>query len=216
MKGKKNFLTLAGAVSMLLSTTGCADSTDEETTQPNETEQAESIEEFIEDTEQIESDESETSEGKTYSEFEEDQEETEKSKDILAEYSNDEIEYARIWLQLGPNQEISELNVQHFPAGTPVNPKDENSAVYPDDVVQLSGSRLVDGSVTYSSNGNGTINVYEVPYRWETTMSEVEVVDGVSVYTQNLLDETEVVSVDVGEDASVVELIELERMTENN
>ncbi|WP_225743783.1 hypothetical protein [Marinilactibacillus sp. Marseille-P9653] len=203
MIDKKTFLTLAGTVLMLLSTTGCADSTDEKTTQPNVAEQAES-------------DDSKASEGKTYSEFEEDQEEPEESKDILAKYSNDEIEYARIWLQLGPNQEISELYVQRFPAGTLVNPNDENSAVYPDDVVQLSGSRLVDGSVTYSSNGNGTINVYKVPYRWETTMSEVEVVDGVSVYTQDLLDEAEVVSVDVGEDASVVELIELERMTENN
>lgn len=214
MIDKKSFLTLTGAVLMLLSTTGCADSTDEETIQQNEAEQTQTIEDTDEDTEQSESNDSDTTDGKTYLEFEEDQEEPEESKDILAEYSNEEIEYARIWLQLGPNQEISELNVQHFPAGTPLNPKDENSAVYPDDVVQLSGSRLVDGSVTYSSNGNGTINVYKVPYRWESTMSEVEVVDGISVYAQDLIDETELVSVDVGDDESVVELIELERVTD--
>lgn len=211
---KKKSMTIFYIFLGLMMTYGCSKEMKDEMIVENEAEQTQTTEDIDEDSEQAESDDSEASEGKTYSEFEEDQEEPEESKDILSEYSNDEIEYARIWLQLGPNQEISELNVQHFPAGTPVNPKDENSAVYPDDVVQLSGSRLVDGSVTYSSNGNGTINVYKVPYRWESTMSEVEVVDGISVYTQDLIDETELVSLDVGDDESVVELIELERVTD--
>ncbi|SES18263.1 hypothetical protein SAMN04487944_12241 [Gracilibacillus ureilyticus] len=76
--------------------------------------------------------------------------------DPLSEYSSEQIEYARVWLQLGPNQEIDELNVWHIEAGEPLNPTDEKSAAYPEDVIQLAGSRLVDGSVTYSGNGDGT------------------------------------------------------------
>ncbi|WP_289889940.1 hypothetical protein [Virgibacillus pantothenticus] len=47
------------------------------------------------------------------------------------------------------------MNVRHIPAGTPLNPDDETSVNYPEDVIQLVGSRLVDGS-TYSSNVDGT------------------------------------------------------------
>lgn len=95
------------------------------------------------------------------------EETTEKGENSLSTYSSQEIEYARIWLQLGPNQDIDELIVHHIPAGTPLNPSDTTSGSYPEDVIQLSGSRLVDGSITYSGNGDGTINVYNVPLRWD-------------------------------------------------
>ncbi len=35
--------------------------------------------------------------------------------------------------------------------------------LFPEDVIQLSGGRKIDGSVTYGSNHNGTINLYNVP-----------------------------------------------------
>ncbi|PAE16336.1 hypothetical protein CHH91_09680 [Virgibacillus sp. 7505] len=91
-----------------------------------------------------------------------------KVDDPLTGYSAEEIEYARVWLQLGPNQQIDGLYVRHIPAGTPLEPDYFPVVSYPEDVVQLSGSRIVDGSVTYSSNGDGTINVYNVPLpgRW--------------------------------------------------
>lgn len=57
------------------------------------------------------------------------------------------------------------MYVRHIPAGEPINHNDDTSANYSEDVIQLSGSRLVDGSVTYSGNGDGTINVYNVPLR---------------------------------------------------
>lgn len=81
----------------------------------------------------------------------------------MSKYSSTEIEYARIWLQLGPNQEIDELKVLHILAGEPINPDDDTSASYPENVVQLAGPHLMDGSVTYSGNGDGTINVYTNP-----------------------------------------------------
>ncbi|EGA88450.1 putative lipoprotein [Planococcus donghaensis MPA1U2] len=130
----------------------------------------------------------------------------ETSEDALAEYSSKEIEYARVWLQLGPNQELDGLYVNHIPAGTPLNVDDETSGTYPEDVIQLAGSRLVDGGVTYSGNGNGTLNLYNVPLRW----------DGVYPAGKEFYDEiianTELVAIDVGEDEEVIRLIELLKM----
>jgi hypothetical protein len=123
--------------------------------------------------------------------------------DPLAQYSSEQIEYARVWLQLGPNQDIDGLYVQHIPAGTPLNPDDETSASYPEDVIQLAGSRLVDGSVTYSGNGDGTINVYNVPLRWDGVYPA-----GVEFYT-DMIRNTELVPVDPGDDEAVIRLIKL-------
>ncbi|MYL45643.1 hypothetical protein GLV94_08290 [Virgibacillus halodenitrificans] len=122
-------------------------------------------------------------------------------KDILAPYSNEQIEYARVWRQLGPNQEVEELNVRHIPAGTKLNAKDDTSTVYPEDVIQLSGVRLVDGSVTYSGNGDGTINVYDIPLRWDGVYPA-----GKKFYN-DLLENNEQIAIDPGKDKEIAELI---------
>jgi hypothetical protein len=121
----------------------------------------------------------------------------------LSPYSSKQIEYARVWLQLGPNQEIDELNVLHIPAGTPINPDDETSANYPENVIQLAGSRLVDGSVTYSGNGDGTINVYNVPLRWDGSYPAGE------DFYKDIIDNTKLVNVEKGDDEKIIELIKL-------
>lgn len=123
--------------------------------------------------------------------------------DPLAPYTSKQIEYARVWLQLGPNQDLDGLYVREIPAGTPLNPDDETSAVYPEDVIQLAGSRLVDGVVTYSGNGNGTINLYNVPLRWDGQYPA-----GKEFYDE-LIENTELVAIDVGKDEEVIRLIEL-------
>ncbi|MEW4264128.1 hypothetical protein Q0N30_10580 [Priestia megaterium] len=124
---------------------------------------------------------------------------------ILSDYTSKQIEYARIWLQLGPNQEIEELNVRHISAGELVNIYDDTSASYPKDVVTLEGSRSVDGSVTYSSNGNGTIDVYDVPSHWP---SSAQVDKGfMKNYTEDIIRNTKLVHVDPGEDKKIIELI---------
>lgn len=123
--------------------------------------------------------------------------------ETLTQFSNEQIEYARVWLQLGPNQEIAELNVLHIPAGSPINPEDETSANYPDNVIQLAGSRLVDGSVTYSGNGDGTINVYNVPLRWDGSYPAGE------DFYNNITDNTKLVNVEKGDDEKIIELIKL-------
>lgn len=121
----------------------------------------------------------------------------------LSEYSSEQIEYARVWLQLGANQEIDELNVRHIQAGEPINPYDNTSASYPEEVIQLAGSRLVDGSVTYSGNGDGTINIYNVPLRWDGSYPASE-----NFYT-NIIKNTKRVYVAKGDDIEIKELIEM-------
>lgn len=92
-------------------------------------------------------------------------------KSHLTQFNSEQIEYARVWNQLGPlknNMEgMNELNVTKIAKGSKVNPNVKNSAVYPEDVVKLAAPMKAGGSVTYSSNGDGTINVYKnVPYNW--------------------------------------------------
>ncbi|WP_077706672.1 hypothetical protein [Virgibacillus dokdonensis] len=122
-------------------------------------------------------------------------------KDTLSNYSTEEIEYARIWLQLGAIKDVEELNIRHISAGTPLNPDDETSASYPEDVIQLSGSRLVAGSVTYSSNGDGTINVYNIPLRWDGNYPAGE------DFYKDLIENTKLERVDKGEDTKIIALI---------
>ena len=123
--------------------------------------------------------------------------------DALSQYSVEEIEYARIWLRLGEHQDIDELNGEHISKGTPLNPDDETSINYPEDVIQLSGTRLVDGVITYSGNGDGTINVYNVPKRWDGMNPA-----GEDAY-KKIIEDIEQESIDTGDDEKVEELIEI-------
>ncbi|MGM0904700.1 MAG: hypothetical protein ACQEXB_27010 [Bacillota bacterium] len=126
-----------------------------------------------------------------------------KDKDPLSQYSSEQIEYARVWLQLGPNKDVDGLYVRLIPAGTPLNPDDETSANYPEDVIQLAGSRLIDGVVTYSGNGDGTINVYNVPLRWDGIYPAGE------KFYNEMIDNTKLVIVEPGNDEEIIKLIQL-------
>lgn len=123
------------------------------------------------------------------------------SDSTLSGYSSEEIGYARVWLQLGENQDIDELYAEKISAGEALNRDDETSIDYPKDVFHLSGTRLVDGVVTYSSNGDGTINVYDVPKRWDGKNLASE-----DVY-KKIIDNTEHVSIDPDDDKKVEKLI---------
>ena len=125
----------------------------------------------------------------------------------LSAHSSEEVEYARVWLQLGPNPEIDALDVRKIPEGEPVNPDDETSARYPEDVIQLSGTRLVDGSVTYSGNGDGTVSVYNVPLRWESPAPVGG--DYMRKLTEEIVENTKLVAIDPGDEADVLKYIKL-------
>ncbi|WP_010651707.1 hypothetical protein [Oceanobacillus massiliensis] len=140
--------------------------------------------------------------------LESEDESTDKDVD-LSKYSSEEIEYARIWHQLGPNPDIDKLYVIEKSAGTPLNPKHEDvSAVYPEDVIMLKGTRIVDGAVTYSGNGDGTINVYKVPVRWNERLDGEDNKDEIKESTERIAKETEKVEIEAFTNEKIIEYIE--------
>lgn len=126
-----------------------------------------------------------------------------KAGNKLSQFSHIEIEYARVWLQLGENQDIDQLYAKQISAGEPLNPNDQTSVDYTENVIQLSGTRLIDGVVTYSSNGDGTVNVYNVPKRWDGKNPA-----GAEIY-EKIIGNTKQVYIDPGDDEKVIELIQV-------
>lgn len=130
-------------------------------------------------------------------------------QELLTQYDDLSIEYARIWIQLGPNPDIDRLYVTIIPEGTLINPYLPSGAVYPETVTQLSGSRLVDGAVTYSSNRDGTINVYHVPKRFDTPDFDQIPEEDYIAATVKMATETEHVAISTFDDQLVIFYIQL-------
>ena len=106
----------------------------------------------------------------------ENQQSTDKKKSYLNNFNSEEIEYARVWYQLISTRNdlkgIRDVYVTEIPKGSKVNPQAQNSAVYKENVVKLEAPMRAGGSITYSSNGDGTINVYNnIPYKWESSQT---------------------------------------------
>ena len=104
------------------------------------------------------------------------QQSTDKNKSYLNNFNSKEIEYARVWNQLISTRNdlkgIKNVYVTEIPKGSKVNPQAKNSAIYKEKVVKLEAPMRAGGSVTYSSNGDGTINVYNnIPYKWENSQN---------------------------------------------
>ena len=122
----------------------------------------------------------------------------------LDNYSDEEIEYARVWLDYVNSSTPPQLAVSFNEKGTPINPylEDEN-IVYPEDVTVLRGEFTADGLVTYSSNGDGTINVYDVPTHWHQ-QSDAEMKEA----TENVLKTIKKKEVPTGNDEQVLNILE--------
>ncbi|MDK9861422.1 hypothetical protein P1A29_13405 [Staphylococcus equorum] len=106
----------------------------------------------------------------------ENQQSIDKKKSYLNNFNSEEIEYARVWYQLISTRNdlkgIRDVYVTEIPKGSKVNPQTQNSAVYKENVVKLEAPMRAGGSITYSSNGDGTINVYNnIPYKWESSQT---------------------------------------------
>ncbi|WP_205685494.1 hypothetical protein [Bacillus salacetis] len=128
-----------------------------------------------------------------------------KESDALSGYSAEEIEYARVWLQIVGNADIEELNVAHIPAGDQVNPYDDDSVNYPEEVISLGGKAMADGTVTYSGNGDGTINVYNIPSHWP---SNQQIDTSMEKYTKDIITNTKQVYIEPRSDEEISTLIE--------
>ncbi|KSU63181.1 hypothetical protein AS034_02690 [[Bacillus] enclensis] len=122
----------------------------------------------------------------------------------LSHYSAKEIEYARVWLQVIGNKEEAKINIQHISAGEALNPYDEDSAVYPENVIMLGGDIMADGTVTYNGNGDGTINIYNIPSHWPSAQ---QIEGSMRDYTDKIISNTEKVYINPGNDEEVIELI---------
>jgi len=134
----------------------------------------------------------------------------------LEGYSDDQIEYARVWLatmgteykrDLAVSPEAFELNVYTEPAGTPVNPYAEDSVTFPRDIVILSGKYGYQSLVAYSSNHNGTITQYPVPSHFQN--QEENTREG----SQKILDGATTVSIPTNNPEDVKELINVMHIT---
>lgn len=182
---------------------GCSDNKNEKSI--NDTSENNAIlevDDTDENTSTIEAEESDADDSDyTPAENSDPNEDEKENEETLSQYSHEQIEYARIWLQLGPNQELDEFYVQHIPAGEPLNSDDKTSASYPEDVIQLSGTRLVDGSVTYSGNGDGTINLYNVPLRWDGVYPAGE------EFYIDMIENAELVKIEPGDDQEIIAFI---------
>ncbi len=121
--------------------------------------------------------------------------------EALEDYSAKEIEYARVWLNTIGHVEVDELNVQYEREGTPINTYDDESAVYPEDVTIITGRYTADGMIVYSGNGDGTINIYDVPSHWHAPPE-----DWPAIY-EDILD-TSTLYLEPMNDSEVVQLIE--------
>ncbi|MGG5358567.1 MULTISPECIES: hypothetical protein [unclassified Enterococcus] len=139
------------------------------------------------------------------------------STDLLSNYSDLQIEYARVWLAVMGTQYKQwltdpdtgfELHVTKSPAGTPVDPYDAGSAAFPTETVTLSGAISFQGLVVYSSNHNGTITQYNVPSHWQhdETSDHPELVQE---KTQKIIDEATVISIPTGNPEDVKQLIDV-------
>ena len=129
---------------------------------------------------------------------------------LLLGYSDDQIEHTRVWLTL-IGVKPSELNAKTITAETPLNPYDKGSATYPTDAIMLYGSYSAERQIVYTSNRNGMINVYLVPSHWQIGAEVANDPEKVRALTQDILDNVQVVTVDVGKPRDVLDLIKIQK-----
>jgi hypothetical protein len=123
---------------------------------------------------------------------------------LLSKYPADKIEYARVWLQVVGNTEVEELTVRHLSAGELVNPYSEDSATFSEEVIQLGGKRMADGIVTYSGNGDGTINLYNLPSHWP---SPKQIDQSMEEYTEDMVTNTKQIYIEPVDNKTLISLI---------
>lgn len=132
---------------------------------------------------------------------------SEEEEKALSNYNSEEIEYARIWLQIKNNMDINELNVIYIEKGELVNPYDNESVKYPEDAIMLLGKGVAGNpGVVYSGNGDGTINLYDIPSHWQDGVEPED--KTMKEYTKEIVEKPEEVYIEPRNDKDVEELIQ--------
>ncbi len=147
-------------------------------------------------------------------------EERDLPKELLP-YSDEEIEYARVWLTvMGEDylEKIGEndfnLNVTFIPKGTLVSEYGNyNKTSWPTDVIRLSGDVSAQGQVIYSSNFNGTVTTYpNAPSHWHYSEEQFKDEDFMNQVYSDVITKTKIVSISSGNPELVKQVIELENV----
>ena len=139
----------------------------------------------------------------------------------LLPYSDEEIEYARVWLTvMGEDylEKIGEndfnLNVTFIPKGTLVSEYGNyNKTSWPTDVIRLSGDVSAQGQVIYSSNFDGTVTTYpNAPSHWHYSEEQFKDEDFMNQVYSDVIIKTNIVSIPSGNPELVKQVIELENV----
>lgn len=145
--------------------------------------------------------------------FESDSEEVESKESAssgsgLSGYSANEIEYARVWLSMGYDSNVEEINVSFVKKGELVDEYTGGDAVFPEPLVAIGGKDGYQGTIYYSSNSNGTVNVYTVPSHWPSFEDIESMGMTPEEFAQSIVDDTTLVSVDPSNDEDIIRLIQ--------
>ena len=139
----------------------------------------------------------------------------------LLPYSDEEIEYARVWLTvMGEDylEKIGEndfnLNITFIPKGTLVSEYGNyNKTSWPTDVIRLSGDVSAQGQVIYSSNFDGTVTTYpNAPSHWHYSEEQFKDEDFMNQVYSDVIIKTNIVSIPSGNPELVKQVIELENV----
>ncbi|MGY3751003.1 hypothetical protein [Vagococcus acidifermentans] len=101
------------------------------------------------------------------------------------------------------------FHAERIPKGTPIFPELSENATYDNDVVKLYGDRSIDTPLVYSSNHDGSIQLYSFPSSWTSTNVDATDKDAVEKYAEDVVKTTRTVTIPEGNPTSVKEMIEL-------
>lgn len=130
---------------------------------------------------------------------------------ILARYSEDQVKNAYVWLAANGKKDISEFYVSNFPAGTPIvnTVYGEGSVNFPADVTVLSSEVVVDGSVWYSNNNDGSVTIYPVPNHWGEDVAR-EGKEKVKEVSQDVLNRARKINIPQYSDEETLQILQKE------
>lgn len=129
------------------------------------------------------------------------------------DYSEEEIEHARVLLyhkNLNSYNELTyypQISVSLYKKGDPVAPDDyydEKGVNFKEDIYRLRSLEDI-SQVSYSSNGDGTVNIYDIPSKWP---GEYELEDGVKAFTEKMINNPETIELPKGTIEELLPILE--------
>ncbi|MBO0419067.1 hypothetical protein JZO80_02745 [Vagococcus fluvialis] len=136
----------------------------------------------------------------------------------LLPYSDEEIEYARVWLavmgedyleEVGPDSQFK-LSVIKIPKGEQLGyGRMKFDVTWPKDVIALQANATALGQIYYSSNFDGTVSVYtEMPSHWQLSQEDSENEEFMLTLLNKIKNTTKIVPIPAGNPTNVKEIIE--------